>query len=163
MSTYQFTDTDLAAQRLKYLANVYADSSRDFILKAVHHHPKTVFDLGCGPGYTTHMLADIIQCKQVVGLDNSDYFISLAERNRTSQLSFFVHNITRIPFPISPCDLLYCRFLLTHLDEPADVITKWASQIRSNGLLLIEETEGIDTKNEVFRTYLGITEALLAS
>ena len=112
MSKYQFTDTDLAAQRLKYLADVYAESTRDFILDAVNYRPRLVLDLGCGPGYTTHLLADLTQCSQIVGLDNSKRFISLAERNKTDQVSFRLHDITSVYLRVSLCE---------HPDISADI------------------------------------------
>jgi SAM-dependent methyltransferase len=163
VSKYQFTDTDLAAQRLKYLGEVYAESTRDFIRDVVNYRPRLVLDLGCGPGYTTHLLADLTQCSQIVGLDNSKRFISLAEQNKTDQVSFRLHDITSVPFPVGPCDLLYCRYLLTHLRNPLNIIEKWATQMRSKGLLLLEEVEWIHTRNGIFTTYLNIVEALLVS
>jgi trans-aconitate methyltransferase len=160
---YQFTDTDLAAQRLKYLAEVYAESTRDFILDAVSFQPRLVLDLGCGSGYATHLLAGLTQCSQIVGLDNSERFIARAERNKTDRVSFYVHDVTSVPFPVGPCDLLYCRYLLTHLKHPFDTIEKWATQVESKGLLLLEEVEWIHTQNETFTMYLNIVDALLAS
>jgi trans-aconitate 2-methyltransferase len=163
MTKYQFTDTDLAARRLEYLAKVYAASTRDFIFEAVVHRPQLVLDLGCGPGYTTHFLAQLTQCHRAIGLDNSKRFISLAEQTQANQVSFCLHEVTSVPFPVEPGDLLYCRYLLSHLDDPLNVVGQWATQLQPQGLLLIEEVEWIRTTHEVFTTYLGIIEALLAN
>ena len=163
MAKYQFTDTDLAAQRLKYLAEVYAESTRDFILGAVNYRPQLALDLGCGPGYTTHLLAECTHCGQAVGFDNSGRFLSLAEQSRTAHVSFCLHDVASVPFPVEPSDLLYCRFLLTHLRDPLNIVGKWATQVRPRGLLLIEEVEWIHTENSLFTAYLGIVEALLAN
>src|SRR5262249_46456850 len=76
-------------------------------------------------------------------------------------VSFSVHDVTSAPFPVAPADLLYCRFLLTHLPEPHSILARWATQLRPGGLLLIEEPEWIHTGVTVFATYLEIVKSLL--
>ena len=158
---YLFTDTELAAQRLKYLAEVYAETTQDFILDVVNYRPQLALDLGCGPVYTTHFLAKLTGCRQDVGLDNSIHFISLAEQSKTDKVTFYLHDITSLPFPLGTSDFLYCRFLLTHLKDPFYIIKKWASQLQAKGFLLIEEVEWIHTKNDIFTIYLDIVEGML--
>lgn len=159
---YLFGDTDVAAARLRVLAEVFAESSRPFLLEAVNTAPRAVVDLGCGPGYSTHFLADLLQCDRVAGLDSSKHFIALAQKTRTEKVSFYLHDVTSVPFPVGSSDLLYCRFLLTHLRDPQAQIAKWATQLRPEGVLLLEEVERIRTTSAVFSTYLEVLEALLA-
>jgi 2-polyprenyl-3-methyl-5-hydroxy-6-metoxy-1,4-benzoquinol methylase len=59
--------------------------------------------------------------------------------------------------------MLFCRFLVTHLADPADVLEKWATQLNHGGLLMLEEVERIDTVHPVLRSYAGIVEAMLQS
>ncbi len=108
------------------------------------------------------MLAEATQAGKVVGLDSSDRFISLAKEGETDRISFQLHDVTGVPFPVGPADVLFCRLLLTHLREPGEVIRNWASQMVPSGLLLLEEVEWIETSHQVFSRYLGIVEALLA-
>ena len=159
---YLFRDTDIAARRLKVVAEVFADSTRTFLLDAGPSAPQLALDLGCGPGYTTHLLADVLTCEHTAGLDNSEHFISLAQETGTGKVSFHLHDVTSLPFPVGPADLIYCRFLLTHLVDPCAVIPKWATQLRRKGLMLIQEVEWINTDNAAFTTYLRIVEAMLA-
>ncbi len=160
--SYTFTDTDRAKQRLEVLAHVYSASTSLFLHECLDELPSLIIDLGCGPGYTTHLLANTLCAQQVVGLDISQNFITSAQKTATSHVSFICHDITRIPFPIGPADLLYCRFLLTHLQHPQSLIERWATQLRAGGFFLIEETEWIHTQNEVFAHYLQIVTAMLA-
>lgn len=158
---YLFGDTDMAAQRLGFLTKVFASSTRAFLLETVKGKVELAIDLGCGPGYSTRFLADNIPCERISGLDNSEHFISLARRLETEKMSFHLHDVESIPFPVGPADLIYCRFLLTHLEKPQAVVEKWATQLLPKGLLLMEETEWIHTQNTVFETYAGIVEAIL--
>ncbi len=158
---YQFGDTDIAAHRLKVVNDVFAESTRPFILDTVTNVPHLAIDMGCGPGFTTHFLAELLQCDRIVGLDNSEHFISLARKTETQRVSFNLHDVTTVPFPAEPCDLLYCRFLLSHLQNPAALVATWVTQLRPKGLLLMEEVDWIRTENEVLVVYLDIVDAML--
>jgi ubiquinone/menaquinone biosynthesis C-methylase UbiE len=158
---YLFGDTDRAAYRLKVVADVFANSTRAFIHETVDEQPQHAIDPGCGPGYTTHLLADLFPSTRIVGLDSSAHFISLAQKTSTPRVSFHVHDVTTVPFPTDQANLLTCRFLLTHLQDPPTVIERWATQLQPGGLLLMEEVEQIHTNNALFTTYLKIQATLL--
>ncbi len=151
----------MAAHRLKLLADVYAESTKAFVAEAVNESPSLLVDLGCGPGFTTHLLADQLRCVRAVGLDNAENFIRLARKTETDRVSFLLHDVTRIPFPAGPADVMYCRFLLTHLRNPETVVSNWITQLAPQGVLLVEENEWIHTSNRVLAVYLEIVEAML--
>lgn len=160
-SQYLFGDSDLAAHRLEVLADVYADSTTAFLREAVTNSPRLAIDLGCGPGFTTRLLADTLKCEQAVGLDSSEHFISLAKKTVADRISFYLHDVTSIPFPAGPADVIFCRYLLTHLQQPHKVVSGWATQLCQNGLLLMEEVDYIHTDNETLALYLNIVDAML--
>ena len=162
MTEYIFGDSDLAARRLKILADTFAQSSRDFVTCAGKSALALAADLGCGPGHTTHMLADALQCRQTVGLDNSEYFVALAQKTATNNVTFRHHDVTATPFPVGPCDLIYSRFLLTHQPCPQKLLAKWSSQLRTHGRVLLEEVDSIRTNVSAFTQYLQIVERMLA-
>jgi SAM-dependent methyltransferase len=157
---YLFKDTDLAARRLRVLAEVFAPASRAFLRDVMQETPPVALDLGCGPGYTTRLLAEETGSSRVVGLDASPHFIELASAN-APDLAFLCHDLTQTPFPTGAGDLLFCRMLLTHLQDPASILARWTTQLRPGGLLLLDEVEWIHSERPLFRTYLGIVEAML--
>ena len=160
---YLFGDSNTAAQRLKLLASVYQESTRAFLTNAAGSARFHLgLDLGCGPGFTTHLIAGTLRCDRVIGLDASASFIKLASATAGGRMSFTQHDITATPFPGGNANLIFSRFLLTHLRDPAAVVTKWVTQLEGGGLLLLEETEAIHTANPVFTRYLGILEEMLA-
>ncbi len=161
---YVFGDSDLAAQRLGLLADIFAEPTTAFLTEAVAEKPRLALDLGCGPGHTTHLLAELLGCGRVIGLDVSEHFIELAGKTATESVSFRLHDVTQTPFPVAPgerIDLIYCRYLLSHLDDPQALIAKWGEQLTPGGLLLAEENESINTTNSVFRFYLEIVEDMM--
>jgi SAM-dependent methyltransferase len=159
--SYLFQDTERAARRLHVVANVFAFSSRPFLQAVVGAAPEVVVDLGCGPGYTTRLLAEVTQCDRAIGLDSSEHFLSLARGNAPAHLSFVRHDVTQIPFPTGPGDLIFCRLLLTHLRDPLSVLERWGTQLRPQGYLLVEEVEWIRTEQPLLRQYLEIQATLL--
>ncbi len=158
---YLFKDTDRAAQRLRVLAEVFAPSSRTFMEDVVDTVPQIAVDLGCGPGYTTQLLADTTHAIRTIGLDSSAHFLALASQRATERLSFMRHDVTQVPFPTGLSDLISCRMLLTHLQDPLSVIEHWTTQLRPRGLLLLEEVEWIQTAHPLFRSYLNIVATML--
>ncbi len=161
---YLFGDSNTAAQRLQLLASTYQESTRAFLERAAGSKRfHLVLDLGCGPGFTTHLINHTLHCDRVIGLDASAAFIELARGTVSERTSFLQHDITATPFPSGYANLIFSRFLLTHLHDPGAVIAKWATQLERGGLLLMEETETIDTVHPAFGRYLAIVEAMLAS
>lgn len=158
---YSFGDSDLAAHRLEVLADVFASTTVAFINEMVTDKPRVAVDLGCGPGYTTHLLARLLPCERVVGLDKSEHFIALAQQTATDRVSFRLHDVAAVPFPIDSIDLLFGRYLLSHLKDPQGMIMDWITQLTPKGVLLVEEPESIQTRNSVFRQYLDIVEAMM--
>ena len=120
-------------------------------------------DLGCGPGHTTALLSEVLQCRRTVGLDLSAEFIERARRFASDRVAFHVHDVTVVPFPVGPADLLYCRFLLTHLRDPHRLFARWATQLAPGGLLMVEEVESIATNSPALERYLEILDQMLRS
>ena len=160
--TYTFGDSDLAARRLALVAETFADMSAAFMRESVRTRPQLAADLGCGPGYTTHLLADTLKPERTVGLDNSENFLANVRTSASGNVSFHLHDITTAPFPEAPFDLIFSRLVLTHLQDPETAITLWTEQLRPKGLLLLEEVESIYTKVPALVTYLDIQQAMLA-
>ena len=162
MTGYTFGDSDLAARRLALVAETFADTSAAFMRESVTTRPQLAADLGCGPGYTTHLLADTLDPTRTVGLDNSENFLANVRTSASGNVSFHLHDITTAPFPEAPFDLIFSRLVLTHLQDPMAAIDLWTDQLRPGGLLLIEEVERIDTDIPALVTYLEIQQAMLA-
>jgi trans-aconitate 2-methyltransferase len=159
---YLFGDSDIAAHRLEIVHEVFAATSRPLLQEVVSPGIDLAIDLGCGPGVCTHFLAEVTGCARAVGLDSSQRFITLARARATARVEFQRHDVTAVPFPMGPADLLYCRLLLTHLHDPGGALARWATQLRPGGQLVIEEVEDIDTTQPVLRDYLDVLAALLA-
>ena len=158
---YTLGTDQTAALRLERLSSFFNPLSISFIKEYVTVPVQSALDLGCGPGFTTAMLAEATTCPHVCGLDNSARFVKAAQA-RFKQYTFIKHDVTKFPFPVRG-EIIYGRFLLTHLKNIAGLVNRWLEELNGNGMLLMEEVEDIETDVEVFKRYVQITAGLIAS
>ena len=158
--SYTFGDTDAASLRLRLLADVYENSSRNFLLSLELPRPRLCIDLGCGPGLTTSMIHRALSPAKTIGIDQSEHFIGLARQQVAPGLEFVRHDVTSTPLPSEPADLLYCRFLLTHLSRPSEALSCWIPFAAPSGVLALEELEHMRSEHPVLSEYYGIVEAM---
>ena len=159
---YTFGNSDAAAKRLGEIAEVFNPRAAEFVRAYLPTRVGVAVDLGCGPGFTTEMLAAATGAKRVIGLDKSPDFLRMA-RERLPGCEFVEHDVTRTPFPCGAPNVLYARSLLSHLPGPVALVDRWADQLAPGGVLLVEELEAIATHLPVFRRYLEVNTALIAS
>jgi trans-aconitate 2-methyltransferase len=161
-SRYAFGDTPVARERLELVGAVFDSPSRAFLARAVPQPPMLAADLGCGPGSSTRMVHEVTNARRTVGLDRSAEFVTAAREHPADGIGYHQWEAGD-PLPGDAPDLIYARLLLAHLPRPADVVARWASQLRGGGQLLVDEVERIETANDVFREYLAIATALVRS
>jgi hypothetical protein len=77
-------------------------------------------------------------------------------------VSFAVHDVVGAPFPGPAPDLVYARYLVTHLADPEAAIARWAAQLAPGGRLLLEDNEAMETEEPVFGEYIERVEQRLA-
>jgi ubiquinone/menaquinone biosynthesis C-methylase UbiE len=69
-------------------------------------------------------------------------------------VSFAVHDVTRVPFPTEPADVVYARLLLAHLADVEGVVRRWSTMLTIGGSLLADDLEELDAPEPSFRAYL---------
>jgi trans-aconitate 2-methyltransferase len=161
--SYTFGDHDEASGRLKRLAEIYEPETRGLLEWARDSGdspaPRLAVDLGCGPGWTTRLLADALRPQRTVGLDSSERYVAEARAN-CPKLEFLRHDVLVAPFPVDEPDLLFCRFLLTHLPSPRAALMVWASAAAPKARLLIHETERIESDHPTLRRYYELLDEM---
>lgn len=93
---YTFGDNQEASRRLRRLAEVYQPETRD-LLKAVRcefssRSFELALDLGCGPGWSTHLVQATLNPRRTIGLDASEAYVVEARVNQP-QLEFIHHDV----------------------------------------------------------------------
>jgi trans-aconitate 2-methyltransferase len=157
-ATYTYGDSAVAGDRLAVLASIFAPTTASFLRRDAQQGPDLALDLGCGPGYTTALVHEVVSPVETIGLEQSEAFVLRARvEHATSErpgLSFLPHDVTTTPFPTGPADLVFARYLLAHVLHPVATRDLWLTQVHPGGRLLVEEIDRIDTSIPTFERYL---------
>jgi SAM-dependent methyltransferase len=157
--SYSFGDSAIAAERLEIVAETFAPTTHA-LLDSLARSPKRVLDLGCGPGHTTEMLASRYPGAELVAVELSESFATQA-RTRVPAAEVIVGDVTA-PLP-GGFDLVYSRFLLSHLPDIDATVERWCHAVAPGGLLVLEEPESIVAADPLFARYEEIVAAVVAT
>lgn len=157
-STYSFGDSSIAAERLEIVAAAFAPTTLA-LLRSLDAAPNRVLDLGPGPGYTTELLASTYPNAEVVAVELSDAFAAQV-RERVPAARVIVGNVTE-PLP-GGFDLVYARFLLSHLPDIESLVAAWCRALAPGGFLVLEEPESIEASDPLFARYEELVAGVVA-
>lgn len=156
---YTFGDNDRAAARLRRLAEIYEPVTRELLARGGLPRCGIAVDLGCGAGWSTRLLRDVLGPLRTVGLDASERFVAEASRRHGPEIEFALHDVTRAPFPVRP-DTLLARFLLTHLRDTDAALAAWAAAASPRARLLVHELESLRAAHPALRRYYELVARL---
>lgn len=167
---YTFGDTDQAHARLDRLAEAYEVTSRAFLRTVVpltsRPDPHTL-DLGCGPGHTTVLLAEIFRPHHLDAYDVTARCVALtngrlaasalpAARRGHAQVADVATNLLVKRQP----DLIYARHLLAHLRHPGELMRHAAAALAPRGVIALEETADLASTDPRFQRYYDLVSEL---
>ncbi|WP_431830682.1 class I SAM-dependent methyltransferase [Propioniciclava flava] len=138
---------------------MFGESSREFVSTYPNRGTKLALDLGCGPGHTTRLLAESLRAQRTVGVDQSEVYVQNA-RARYPNLEFQSLDVTR-EMPLPPANVIYARFLLSHLPDPLEQVVHWSRHLARAGVALLEETQSIEPLDQGSRPYLELQKSLV--
>jgi SAM-dependent methyltransferase len=162
--TYTFGDDDVAARRLDLLAHVYEPPTRALLARWAPPVVGLAVDLGCGPGHTTRLLHELTGARRTVGLERSPAYLASARAYLAGVPGAEVleHDVTRSPLPVEGADLVFARFLLTHLSQPRRALEVWAEALAPGGRLIVQETARLVSRDPALGRYYELVAELQA-
>jgi ubiquinone/menaquinone biosynthesis C-methylase UbiE len=132
-------------ERLQVLARVMQPFTATLLDRVGVTKGMSCLDVGCGGGQVTCELARRVGPEgKVLGLDIDETKLSLARRAAARQglgNAEFQHTDIRAAAGSQDRDLLYSRFLLTHLSDPARVVGQMCTYLRPGGVLVLEDID----------------------
>jgi trans-aconitate 2-methyltransferase len=153
-SRYTYGDDAAAQRRLALVARAYEPVSAAFLAEHLVRHgtPESVIDVGCGPGFTTALLARVLAPRRLIGIDTSLAYLDVA-RSHVPGARFEHHDATVVPLPGAPFDVTYARLVLAHLPDPIGTLQRWRTGLGPGGALLVEDLEDIDSPDGPLHVY----------
>jgi ubiquinone/menaquinone biosynthesis C-methylase UbiE len=130
--------------------NTQAEEFSDFVSEALRKlnvcSGMTVADIGCGTGYVSMMMSNLVGLNgKVVGLDANfnalEYCKRLADKNKKKNLEFVIGDAQQMEFLPAIFDAVYSRFLLQHLKEPKKCLHEMIRITKPNGLVMTEDCD----------------------
>ena len=159
---YRFGVDGAAGERLRLVATAYEPISRPFLEAHAPPRPRVAVDLGCGPGFSTELLGEACGPGTLVGVDASEAFVASA-RARLPAVRFETHDVTAVPLPGAPADVIYARLLLAHLPDPGAVARRWVGQLEPGGRLLVEDLDGVSNPAGPLHDYEDVSAEIVRS
>jgi SAM-dependent methyltransferase len=132
--------------RLGIQHRVWRPRSLDAWRRAGFTVGQTIVDVGCGPGYATLDLADIVGVAgKVVAIDRSRRFLDVVESTRDrlglDNVETYERELDGIsaPLPVTGADGAWCRWVLCFLKQPRALLERIAAALRPGGTLVIHD------------------------
>ncbi|MEQ9265827.1 MAG: methyltransferase domain-containing protein [Balneolaceae bacterium] len=169
MQEYSIQGGDEGSKRLDILNRTIEKSTRDFFKAVGINKAMNCLDIGCGTGKVSIMLAKIVGDRgQVLGLDINELNIQLAsdsaKHEHIKNVNFQTFDVYKLHDKLK-YDLIYSRFLLSHLKNPKIVLENALKSLKSGGKLLIEDTDFSGhfsyPRSDYFDQYVSLYQDLL--
>jgi SAM-dependent methyltransferase len=144
-STYVIRGGLEGRERLRVLARVMWPTTSALFSRVGIAPTARCLDVGCGGGDVTRELAQIASDGLVVGTDLDAMTMELA-RTETAEagienVEFRVDDALQPPADGQRFDVVYARFLFTHLADPAKALENIAARVDPGGVLVVEDID----------------------
>lgn len=132
-------------ERLRLLSEVMGPSTRALLTKAGIPAGSKCLDVGCGGGDVTCELARVAgHMGGAIGIDRDETVVDIARKESNQRghenTSFEVRDVVEWE-PGELFDIVYARFLLSHLQNTEKVITTMHRHIRPGGMMIVEDID----------------------
>jgi SAM-dependent methyltransferase len=132
-------------ERLQLLGRIMRPTTISLLDRIGISEGMVCLDAGCGGGDVTLDLAGLVgPGGRVIGCDIDETKLELARREAEEKgirnVEYRLSDI-RLSGAASEFDVVYTRFLLTHLSAPAGAVKMFAQAVRPGGVVIIEDIE----------------------
>lgn len=122
-----------ASQYLKF-EKQRTQPARDLLMRLKAYAPRTVVDIGCGPGNSTFAVAQCFPDAQLVGIDSSLNMIEKA-KSKYPTLKFELCDALEL---VGKYDLLFSNACLQWIPNHAALIPALMSKLNEKGILAVQ-------------------------
>jgi ubiquinone/menaquinone biosynthesis C-methylase UbiE len=166
---YMLATGEKAVSRLDVLERIFGPATRQLLSAAGLCSGMRVAEIGCGIGLTARWVStQVSPGGSVAGVDSSSEQLHIGEKSAAeagiTNLSFRQGNAYETGLPRDSFDLVYSRFLLCHLADPAKALAEMSSLLKRGGILVCEDHDdgGIFTepRTHAYKRLVEISDAV---
>ncbi|HEC14929.1 MAG TPA: methyltransferase domain-containing protein [Rhodospirillales bacterium] len=99
--------------------------------------PQSIFDLGCGPGNVTRLLAERWGLARISGIDSSAEMLATARSNPTGTIEWIKADLA-VWNPPPKSDLIFSNAALHWLDRHDELLPRLLGQLKPGGVLAVQ-------------------------
>lgn len=139
---YVLGTNDAELARLGFQHQVWAAQTAAAWERANFRRGATILDVGCGPGYATFDLGDLVGPDgRVIGVDMSPRFVTHvateAARRGLANIDVRVEDLSQLSQAQASLDGAFARWVMCFLPDPGDVIVRVARALRPGAAFVI--------------------------
>ena len=132
-------------ERLRLLSEVMSPSTRALLDEVGIPPGSLCLDVGCGGGDVTRELARRVgPGGRAIGVDLDEIKLDMARREAAEQgvrnIAFETRDVTNWD-PGESFDIVYARFLLTHLANPESLLSSMRRHLSAGGAMIVEDID----------------------
>lgn len=143
--TYVIRGGPEGRERLRVLSRVMWPTTSALLARAGVRRDARCLDIGCGGGDVTVALAEMVPSGHVVGVDLDEAKLALARAEGAEagldNVEFRMGDVLQRESLGDRFDVIYMRFLLTHLTDPAGAVANAVAQLTPGGILVVEDID----------------------
>ena len=132
-------------ERLRVLSRLMWPTTASLLERVGVDPAARCIDVGCGGGDVTVALARLARTGRAVGIDADEAQLEMARREAVEagvrNIEFRVVDITDPPATDETFDLVFARFLLSHLRDPVPAVLTMRSLLAPGGMLVVEDVD----------------------
>ena len=138
--TYTIRGGTVGRERLRVLSAVMAPTTATLLDRVGIPGSATCIDVGCGGGEVTAMLATRAIDGRVIGTDADEVKVELAGAEAAANVELIVEDVATTVERGLFVDVVYARFLLSHLGDGRRWVRALGGLLAPGGVLIIEDT-----------------------
>jgi len=136
--------------------NERTQPSIDLVNRIDHQDPKTIIDIGCGPGNSTTVLQKRWPHAQIIGLDNSEAMINKA-RSHYPEISWILKDASDDLSELGTFDIVFSNAAFHWMPDQQQLLQKLFGMLNKNGILAaqVPNTKQLPFRQEITKLVLS--------
>ena len=96
-------------------------------------------DVGCGEGYITESLGEMLEAREICGLELNYNYVTGEKKTLSKSFIKFIDKTEKFPYPDKYFDFISCILSLHHFEERDHMLIEIKRVLKPNGYLLLRE------------------------